>query len=147
MSDISFISNQYSSLFKTTENLNRSVITLKKWNIINSERAKEFRKPVVTVEELKDSRDYIAAFLEFLLTGMETHEQNLEILPKNALKDFQKTINLIFPSFIEVIRNINQLLLEEKDLDAKQLSVLDEIVSTLNNERAALFSQLRTARG
>ncbi len=146
MSDISFISNQYNSLFKTTENLNRSVITLKKWNIINSERGKEFKSLTVSIEELRISRNEWSDFLTFLLTGMETHEQNLGILPKNAIKDFQKTILLIIPDFTEEIRNINQLILDEMDLDSKQLAVLDEIVSALNNERAILFSQLRTSR-
>jgi hypothetical protein len=147
MSEISFISNQYTSLLDTTEKINRATITLKKDHLLKSDRREEFKALSVSEENIMEARKEISTFLKFLLDAKETHAQNFEILPKNILKEFQKTIMTIVPTFVDDIKAINNQIAEDKDLDEKQLSILDEIVSTLNNERANLFTKLRTARG
>ena len=147
MSDVSFISDQYSSLLKKTEEINRAIISLKKDILLKSERHEEFKTLSVSEEELMAAITTLSDFLKFLITAEESHTQDLEILPKHALKDVLKTMHAMSETFSEDIQVIYEQLQNNRDLSAEHITILDEIVSTLNDERSMLFSELRTARG
>jgi|GEM_PF-5390408 len=147
MSDISFISSQYNSLLKKTEEINRAIISLKKNMFLKSERQNEFKTISVSNEELIAAITTLSDFLNFLINAKESHSQDLEILPKNAMKDVLKTMHAMSKTFSEDICVIYEQLKKYDDLSVNQIAILDEIVSALNNERSMLFSELRTARG
>ncbi len=147
MSEISVLSNRYTQLVKTTDQVNNSIIALKKRLIINDKRNKQSITLKLSEAELKLAQDYLIDFLKYLLTISVTDLKESEYLPNLVLNEFQCRIENSYPYIKNEINEIIQLISSGKNLDEEQFSILDKMVSLLDNERTVLFKKLRTARG
>jgi len=147
MSDISVLSTQYEQLVTTSDNVNNSVIVLKKNNMLTSTSVhQKYPKLAVSENEVNSAKSILESFLQNVIKIIngDTHES--QYIPSMILDDYKNRLSknpYLREDIDELLRNIYNL----KQLDQKHLMVLDEILSVLDIERSALFRKLRTARG
>ena len=147
MSEISVLSNQYEKLVTTSDQINNSVITLKKRCILDDQQLRR-RHPNIKVsgEEVSAAFDRLVPFLKNVQKILKGEVQESEYIPSLILEDYKKrlfTNQYIVEDIDEIIKRIEQGQL----LEQRHIKVLDEILSIIDIERNALFRKLRTARG
>jgi len=147
MSDFSLLYKKYNSVSNLTNDLNNSVITLKRRDI---SAIKEYRekhpKLSVTPDEITKANHLIVeilSVLEMFYNNQDTKSELYELMD-NSLFQNQILKNVVFKD--EIIK-VLQKLKAEKDLTTKDLSNIDKFISILDNEAAVLFRKLRTSRG
>lgn len=147
MSDFSLLYKKYNSVSNLTNDLNNSVITLKRRDI---SAIKEYRekhpKLSVTSDEVTKANHLlveILSVLEMFYNNQDTKSELYELMD-NSLFQNQILKNVVFKD--EIIK-VLQKLKAEKDLSSKDLSNIDKFISILDNEAAVLFRKLRTSRG
>lgn len=147
MSDFSLLYKKYNSVSNLTNDLNNSVITLKRRDI---SAIKEYRekhpKLSVTADEIIKANHLlveILSVLEMFYNNQDTKSELYELMD-NSLFQNQILKNVVFKD--EIIK-VLQKLKAEKDLTTKDLSNIDKFISILDNEAAGLFRKLRTSRG
>jgi uncharacterized protein YejL (UPF0352 family) len=147
MSDFSLLYKKYNSVSNLTNDLNNSVITLKRRDI---SAIKEYRekhpKLSVTPDEVTKANHLlveILSVLEMFYNNQDTKSELYELMD-NSLFQNQILKNVVFKD--EIIK-VLQKLKAEKDLSSKDLSNIDKFISILDNEAAVLFRKLRTSRG
>ncbi|HNP94372.1 MAG TPA: hypothetical protein PKJ63_02045 [Cyclobacteriaceae bacterium] len=147
MSDFSLLYKKYNSVSNLTNDLNNSVITLKRRKVSN---IKEYRdkhpKLEVTEDELIKANTLLLAILSLLENFYKEQDTKNELyeLMDNALFQNQILKNVVFKS---EIANTLAKLKSNKDLSEKDLANIDKFISILDNEAAVLFRKLRTSRG
>lgn len=147
MSDFSLLYKKYNSVSNLTNDLNNSVITLKRRDISS---LKEYRdkhpKLAVTQDEVTKANNLlveILSLLEKFYTNQDTKSELYELMD-NSLFQNQILKNVVFKD--EII-NVLGKLKADKILSTKDLSNIDKFISILDNEAAVLFRNLRTSRG
>lgn len=147
MSDFSLLYKKYNSVSNLTNDLNNSVITLKRRDI---SAIKEYREKhptlSVTSDEVTKANHLLVAILsvlEMFYNNQDTKSELYELMD-NSLFQNQILKNVVFKD--EIIK-VLQKLKAEKDLSSKDLSNIDKFISILDNEAAVLFRKLRTSRG
>lgn len=147
MSDFSLLYKKYNSVSNLTNDLNNSVITLKRRRV---SAIKEYRdkhpKLAVTEDELAKANTLLLAILSLLENFYKEQDTKNELyeLMDNALFQNQILKNVVFKSDIA---NTLAKLKSNKDLTEKDLANIDKFISILDNEAAVLFRKLRTSRG
>jgi hypothetical protein len=147
MSDFSLLYKKYKSVSNLTNDLNNSVITLKRRDISS---IKEYRdkhpKLAVTKDEVIKANHLlveILSLLEKFYNNQDTKSELYELMD-NSLFQNQILKNVVFKD--EII-NVLGKLKADKNLSTKDLSNIDKFISILDNEAAVLFRKLRTSRG
>ncbi|MEO6452627.1 MAG: hypothetical protein ABIN97_01080 [Ginsengibacter sp.] len=147
MSDFSLLYKKYHSVSNLTNDLNNSVITLKRRNISSvKEYMDRYPKLAVTEDEVIKANHLlveILSILEKFYNDQDTKSELYELMD-NSLFQNQILNNIVFKD--EII-NALQKLKGQKDLSPKDLSNIDKFISILDNEAAVLFRKLRTSRG
>jgi uncharacterized protein YejL (UPF0352 family) len=147
MSDFSLLYKKYNSVSNLTNDLNNSVITLKRRDIsANKEYREKHPKLPVTPDEVTKANHLlveILSVLEMFYNNQDTKSELYELMD-NSLFQNQILKNIVFKD--EIIK-VLQKLKAQKDLSSKDLSNIDKFVSILDNEAAVLFRKLRTSRG
>lgn len=147
MSDFSLLYKKYNSVSNLTNDLNNSVITLKRRDISSIKVFSEKHpKLSVTSDEITKANHLlveILSVLEMFYNSQDTKSELYELMD-NSLFQNQILKNVVFKN--EII-NVLQKLKAEKNLSPKDLSNIDKFISILDNEAAVLFRKLRTSRG
>ena len=147
MSDFSLLYKKYNSVSNLTNDLNNSVITLKRREISAIKEYKDKHpKLAVTNDEVVKANHLlteILSVLEMFYRNQDTKSELYELMD-NSLFHNQILKNVVFKD--EIIK-VLQKLRSERGLTTKDLSIIDKFISILDNEAAVLFRKLRTNRG
>lgn len=147
MSDISVLSNQYDKLVSTSDKVNNSVIALKKKNILSNSAGRErYPKLSVSSEELSNAKVILLSFLGNVEKLLEKDFTESDYIPMIILEDYKKRLS-INPYIKDELKKLLDLLKDNQPIAEENLTVLDGILSILDNERSTLFRKLRNARG
>lgn len=147
MSDFSTLYKKYNSVSNLTNDLNNSVITLKRRSLSSrQEILTQHPELKVSDEELMKAQNSIAEILAALETFYKDQNTNNQLyeLMDNPLFKHQILNNAEFKSqIIEALQKLRA----KTELSRKDLSNIDKFISILDNEAAVLFRKLRTSRG
>lgn len=147
MSDFSLLYKKYNSVSNLTNDLNNSVIILKRKNITSASGVKE-KHPSrdVSPDEIAKAKHLIVEILSVLENFYSHQDAKSELyeLMDNSIFQNQILKNLEFK--YDITRALEKLK-GDKDLNSKDLSNIDKFISILDNEAAVLFRKLRTSRG
>lgn len=147
MSEISVLSNQYEKLVTTSDQINNSVITLKKRSIMNDQQLKRQHPNIkVTGEQVSAAFSQLLPFLKNVQKILKGEVQDSDYIPSIIIDDYKKRLS-INPYIIEDIDEIIKKIENGEPVEQRYITVLDEILSVIDSERNALFRKLRTARG
>jgi hypothetical protein len=147
MSDFSLLYKKYNSVSNLTNDLNNSVITLKRRKVSTvTGNNEKHPKLAVTENEVAKANSLLLAILSLLDSFYKEQNTKNELyeLMDNAMFQNQILKNVIFKSDIT---NTLVKLKSNKDLTEKDLINIDKFISILDNEAAVLFRKLRTSRG
>lgn len=147
MSEFSLLYKKYNSVSNLTNDLNNSVITLKRRALSFKPEIKE-RTPNLKVsdEEVAKAKGDIALVLSALEDFYNNQNTNNDLyeLMDNQLFKSQVLNNVEFKNqILEALHKIES----EKELSKGDLLNIDKFISILDNEAAVLFRKLRTSRG
>ena len=147
MSEISVLSNQYEKLVQTSDKINNSVIALKKKGLLRRKDI-HLKHPKLSLSEsdYSSARIILLSFLRDLNNLLNEESRTTEDLPLSILDDYKNKLNES-PYFKDELKQLIADLDAEKELEEKDISVLDRVISVLDNQRTLLFRKLRTARG
>lgn len=146
MSDFSLLYKKYNSVSNLTNDLNKSVITLKRRDKFS---IREFRVKYpelsVTNDEVTKANKLLIEILSLLERFYNEQEINSQLyeLMDNSLFQSQILKNVVFK---DNISRVLGKLRSDEDLSAKELTNIDKFISILDNEAAVLFRKLRTSR-
>ena len=147
MSEISVLSNQYEKLVTTSDQINNSVITLKKRSILNDQQLKRQHPNIkVSVEQVSAAFRQLLPFLKNVQKILKGEVQDSDYIPSLIIEDYKKRLS-INPYIVEDIDEITERIEHGQPIEQQYIKVLDEILSVIDSERNALFRKLRTARG
>lgn len=147
MSEISVLSNQYEKLVKTSDKINNSVIAVKKKDLLSRNAAKhQFPKLIIYEADIKEAMEILLNFLNNLNSLLNEESNKSEDLPLIILDDYKAKLTES-PYFKEDLTQLISDIQENKQMDEKDIKVLDRVLSVLDSERTLLFRKLRTARG
>lgn len=148
MSEMSVLSNQYERLVLTTNNVNDSVILLKKKKFSNEDltNKKNISKAGDESDILNNAKSSLISFLNSLLELLKNDVDKSEYVPNMVLEDYKNKLHTI--PYIEIdVEKAIRLIKNNDNLPQESLDLLDNISSVLDSERTTLFRKLRTARG
>jgi len=147
MSDFSLLYKKYNSVSNLTNDLNNSVITLKR-------RALSFKPEIklqtpnlkVSDEEVAKAKAGIGLILSVLEDFYNNQNTNSDLyeLMDNQLFKSQVLNNVEFKN--QILEALNKVK-NDKELSKSDLLNIDKFISILDNEAAVLFRKLRTSRG
>ncbi len=146
MSEISVLSNQYEKLVEVSEKINNSVIALKKKGILSrKDILKVYPKLSLSASDYSKAAHTVLEFLENLFILLNEEKRATEDIPLIILDDY---LNKLKESqhFKEDLENLISDLRQKKELEEKDIQILDRIISVLDSERTLLFRKLRMAR-
>lgn len=147
MSDFSLLYKKYNSISNLTNDLNNSVITLKRRGVSQlKEYSEKYPQLEVTDDEVKKANHFLLEILSVLIKfyGNQDTKSELYELMDNAIFQNQILKSVVFKDeIVKVLEKIKT----DKDLTQKDLSNIDKFISILDNEAAVLFRKLRTSRG
>lgn len=147
MSDFSTLYKKYKSVSNLTDDLNKSVITLKRRRLSSLKENEEQQSRLqVSEDEVKKANELIKSILTLLENFYSQQETSNELYELMDNSFFQNQIlrNVVFKE--EIIRVLNKVR-ENQNLTHKDLANIDKFVSILDNEASILFKKLRTSRG
>jgi hypothetical protein len=147
MSDFSTLYKKYKSVSNLTDDLNKSVITLKRRRLSSLKENEEQQSRLqVSEEEVKKANELIKSILTLLENFYNQQETSNELYELMDNSFFQNQIlkNVVFKE--EIIRVLNKVR-ENQNLTQKDLANIDKFISILDNEASILFKKLRTSRG
>lgn len=147
MSDFSLLYKKYSSVSNLTNDLNNSVITLKRRALSSKPDVKE-KSPNLKVsdEEVTKAKGGIGLVLSALEDFYNNQNTNSDLyeLMDNQLFKSQVLNNIEFKT--QILEALNKIK-NDKELSKNDLLNIDKFISILDNEAAVLFRKLRTNRG
>ncbi len=148
MSEMSILSNQYERLVSTTNNVNDSVILLKKKRFFEDSSHIKNRIPKIDDKEkdLSNAKSSLINFLGSLLELLKDGTNTSEYVPNLVIEDYKNRIRQIPYIENDIERTVN-LIKNNERLPNESFELLDNISSVLDSERTTLFRKLRTARG
>lgn len=147
MSDFSLLYKKYSSVSNLTNDLNNSVITLKRKALFaKPEVKKQSPNLKVSDEEVAKAKGDIALILSALEDFYNNQNTNSDLyeLMDNQLFKSQVLNNVEFKT--QILEALNKIK-NDKELSKSDLLNIDKFISILDNEAAVLFRKLRTSRG
>jgi hypothetical protein len=146
MSEISVLSSQYNKLVTASNLLNEAVVAFKKRRLLSSQENKaKYPKLAISVEQISSAKADVLPFLEDLYNWFSGKIERSENIPSAVMDDYKLRLSAI-DDFEKQLSAIIATLKNDNPLRAKDLQLLDTIVSTLDFERTVLFRKLRTGR-
>lgn len=146
MSQMSILLDQYKRLVTTSDNVNNSIIALKKRSLLKGRGKSKYPNLRITQQEVEVASELLTNFLENVSKLIQADAQESEFLPSLVFEDYKKRIST--NQFLdEDLKELISKLKRGEDVGSNGISVLDELLSVLDIERRALFRKLRTARG
>lgn len=147
MSDFSSLYKKYNTVSNLTNNLNNSVITLKRKNLFSRPEIKEQHpKLYVSDEEVLKAQNNIITILSALQHFYNDQDTNNDLYELMDNSVFQNQILHNSEFKIQIIETLEKIR-ANNELSSKDLSNIDKFISILDNEAALLFRKLRTNRG
>ena len=147
MSDFSTLYKKYNSISNLTNDLNNSVIVLKRRNIMTdpANKANYPKLDVQDTEVFKANKD-----IALILSHLENFYNNQDT--RNSL--YELMVNPLFRNNIldnmeyreHILQSLKKLQ-EDQALSEEELSSIDRFVSILDNEASVLYRKLRSTRG
>ena len=147
MSDFSLLYKKYNSVSNLTNDLNNSVITLKRRVLFSRPGIKEETPNLkVTDDEIIKAKKDITLILSALEDFYNSQNTNSELyeLMDNQLFKSQVLNNVEFKT--QILEALNKIK-NDKELSKADLLNIDKFISILDNEAAVLFRKLRNSRG
>ncbi len=147
MSDLTLLYKKYNSVSNLTNELNGSVITLKRRNLARNEKVSEAHPKIQVPDE-----DVAKANHELLnvLLALESYIEK----PDTSNYLYQLAENPLFKKYIldnveyrEHIKQSVEKLKNNRKLSLNDLSDIDRFISILDNEASVLYRKLRSSRG
>jgi len=147
MSEISVLSNQYKKLVETSEKVNNSVIVYKKKKLLSEPlNKKKYPKLFISFEDSAAAKETLTSFLTNLKQILEEDRSESDFIPSIVLEDYKKKLGS--NQYVrEDIQSLISLINKDDIISDEDITLLDGIMSVLDNERNVLFRKLRTARG
>lgn len=147
MSDFSLLYKKYNSVANLTNDLNNSVITLKRKNLAsilaNREKLPKLSVNEKEVAEANNQIIEVLSLLEKFYNKQETSNELYELMD-NIFFENQILKNPVFrEDILEVLKKARQ----NVNLSSRDLANIDKFTSILDNEASVLFKKLRTSRG
>jgi hypothetical protein len=145
MSQMSVLLDQYKRLVTTSDNINNSIVALKKRNLLKGQDKSKYPNLCITQQEVEVASELLINFLENVSKLIQADAQESEFLPSLVFEDYKKRIStkqLLEEDLKELISKLKT----GEDIGSNSISVLDELLSVLDIERRALFQKLRAAR-
>lgn len=147
MSDFTLLYKKYNSVSNLTNDLNGSVIILKRRNMaVNPKVIETHPKIQVADEDFDKANNELLGILSTLETFYDKQE------PSNYL--YQLAENSLFKKYIlenveyrEHIKQSVNKLRNKQNLTNKELTDIDRFISILDNEASVLYRKLRSTRG
>lgn len=147
MSDFSLLYKKYNSVSNMTNDLNNSVITLKRRALTKtSQDLNKNAKLKVSDDELKKAIGNLTLILSSLkdfYNNQDTNNQLYELMDNQFFRN-QVLNDLEFKAAI--LETLNKIK-NGNELSKNDLEAVDRLISILDNEAAVLFRKLRTRRG
>jgi len=146
MSQIGVLLDQYKRLVTTSDNINNSIVVLKKRSLLKEPDKSKYPNLRITQQEIEAASELLINFLENVSKVVRGDARESEFLPSLVFEDYKKKIST--NQFLE--EDLKELISKLKigeDIESNSISVLDELLSVLDIERRALFRKLRAARG
>lgn len=147
MSDFSLLHKKYNSVSTLTNDLNNSVIILKRRNMA-SNRKVILQHPKLQVQEEEVAKAH--QDITVILTALEAFYNK----PETTNSLYELGDNPLFKKFIldnvdyrENILQALEKLRAAQSLDNKELLGIDKFISILDNEASVLYRKLRSTRG
>jgi hypothetical protein len=147
MSDFSLLYKKYNSVSNLTNDLNNSVITLKRRVLSLKPEIKQHTPNLkVSDEEVAKAKAEITLILSVLKDFYNNQNTNSDLyeLMDNQLFKSQVLNNVEFKN--QILEALNKIK-NDKELSKGDLLNIDKFISILDNEAAVLFRKLRTSRG
>lgn len=146
MSDFSLLYKKYASVSNLTNDLNNSVITLKRKGLSSKKEVLEQHPEIkVSEDEITKAQGVIITILsalEHFYNNLDTNDELYDLMDNSLFKN-QIMNNAEFKQeIIEALKKIKN----NADLNKKDLANIDKFISVLDNEAAFLFRKLRTNR-
>ena len=147
MSEISVLSNQYNKLVETSDKVNNSVIVYKKKKLLSEpSNLKKYPKLFISLDDSDLAKDTLLSFLTNLKQILEEDRKESDFIPSIVLEDYKKKLDTN-QYLKEDIESLISFIDKDQVISEENISILDGIMSVLDNERNILFRKLRTARG
>lgn len=147
MSEISVLSNQYNKLVETSDKVNNSVIVYKKKKLLSEpSNLKKYPKLFISSNDSDLAKDTLLSFLTNLKQIVEEDRKESDFIPSIVLEGYKKKLDAN-QYLTEDIDSLISLIEKDQVISEDKISILDRIMSVLDNERNMLFRKLRTARG
>lgn len=148
MSEISVISDQYEQLITTSDKINNSIITIKKKSLLAVPANREkYPKLFVSSSALDEANGILLNFVESLQRQIKDDQKDSDFLPFSVAGDYNKKLLSDNPYIMEDLCALHSALAKHEPISQDGLSVLDTLLSTIDQERSMLFRKLRRARG
>jgi hypothetical protein len=147
MSEISVLSNQYNKLVETSDKVNNSVIVYKKKKLLSEpSNLKKYPKLFISSDDSDLAKNTLLSFLANLKQILEEDRKESDFIPSIVLEDYKKKLDAN-QYLKEDIESLISFIDKDQVISEENISILDGIMSVLDNERNILFRKLRTARG
>lgn len=147
MSEISVLSNQYNKLAETSDKVNNSVIVYKKKKLLSEPSSlKKYPKLFISSDDSDLAKNTLLSFLTNLKQILEEDRKESDFIPSIVLEDYKKKLDAN-QYLKEDIESLISFIDKDQVISEENISILDGIMSVLDNERNILFRKLRTARG
>lgn len=147
MSEISVLSNQYNKLVETSDKVNNSVIVYKKKKLLSEpSNLKKYPKLFISSDDSDLAKNTLLSFLANLKQILEEDRKESDFIPSIVLEDYKKKLDAN-QYLKEDIESLISFIDKDQIISEENISILDGIMSVLDNERNILFRKLRTARG
>lgn len=147
MSDFSLLHKKYTSVSNLTNELNNSVIVLKRRNMVSKKDVLETHPKLQVQDEdvQKAYRDIgeILGTLEKFYNDRDTHSDLYELLDNPLFKKHILDSVEYRENMLTSLKKINA----EEQLNNSELSRIDKFISILDNEASVLYRKLRSTRG
>ena len=147
MSDFSLLYKKYNAVSNLSENLNNSVITLKRL-LLSSDLAIRKSSPNLQVssEEVDKAKNSINEILTVLVNFLKHPDTRNELYELMDNPGFKNQI-LNNPEFKSQVASVLNKIKSDTELNKNDMESIDKFISVLDNEAGVLFRKLRTNRG
>ena len=142
MSDFSLLYKHYDAVSNLTNQLNESVIMLKRDFLSKSPDIKNAERLKVSDSELAKAKEEISTLLSALSTYVKNPEPDSDLYDLRENSVFKNQI-MQSEQFKEQMEDTLSHLEANEELSAEDLKGLDKFISVLDNEAGTLFTKLR----
>jgi hypothetical protein len=146
MSDISLLSSYYQRIVAISDKVNEAVITLRKKSLKSDNRlGGKYKHLRVSQRESSDAGRNVLTLLKEINSIIENHSFRESFLPNYLVQSLMDRVKSD-QGFRPAINDLTKILSEDKKLTSKHFSLLDSILSVIDQDRTIVFRKLRSMR-